>query len=366
MKYAQSIKPNAEEAVLEIKNQLESEDVSTILYFVSSAYNQDKVATAMNAAFPDIVTFGCSTSGEIISGQMLKNSIVAMAFHKNVIGNYSLQVVENISSEINFNNSISAFEKEFNVSFDTMDMNEYVGLILIDGLSGKEEAIMDTLGTKTNVLFVGASAGDDLKFKKTFIHANGKVYSDACLLFLMKPETKYEIIKTQSFTILDEQLTATKVNPEAREVCEFNGVSAKEAYAKALDIDVKEISDRFMRNPIGIIIDEEPFVRSPQQVTENGIKFYCNVLEGMELHLLETGDIVKDTETIIKQKEKELGGISAIINFNCILRTLELEKENKTEEYGKVFSDYPTIGFSTYGEQYLGHINQTATMLLFK
>ena len=64
--------------------------------------------------------------------------------------------------------------------------------------------------------------------------------------------------------------------------------------------------------------------------------------------------------------QKELGGISGIINFNCILRTLELGQKGLTEDYGKLFEVAPTVGFSTYGEQYIGHINQTATMLVFR
>ena len=60
-----------------------------------------------------------------------------------------------------------------------------------------------------------------------------------------------------------------------------------------------------------------------------------------------------------------MGSISALINFHCILRTLELEQKGLMAEYGKIFS-IPTIGFSTYGEEYIGHINQTSTMLAFE
>jgi len=98
----------------------------------------------------------------------------------------------------------------------------------------------------------------------------------------------------------------------------------------------------------------------------NNIIFYCSVTEGMELSVLESTDIIADTASAIKEAEKELGSISGIININCILRTLELDQKQLTDEYGKLFADYPTIGFSSYGEQFIGHINQTATMLVFK
>jgi len=91
--------------------------------------------------------------------------------------------------------------------------------------------------------------------------------------------------------------------------------------------------------------------------------FYCNIKEGAELSLLESTDIVNDTEKALK--EKISNNPAAVINFNCILRTLELEQKKQTEAYGKIFTT-PTIGFSTYGEEFLGHINQTATMLIIK
>ena len=55
-----------------------------------------------------------------------------------------------------------------------------------------------------------------------------------------------------------------------------------------------------------------------------------------------------------------------ILNFNCILRTRELQSTEQSCAYGELFTDVPTVGFSTYGEEYLGHINQTATMLLLR
>jgi len=120
-----------------------------------------------------------------------------------------------------------------------------------------------------------------------------------------------------------------------------------------------------MKNPVGLMVNGEPYVRSPQQTKGDSIVFYCNIKEGTELTLLESTDIIADTQNDLKQKlanQKPDG----IINFHCILRTLELEQKKLTEAYGKIFADIPTIGFSTYGEQYLGHINQTSTILIIK
>ncbi len=60
-----------------------------------------------------------------------------------------------------------------------------------------------------------------------------------------------------------------------------------------------------------------------------------------------------------------MGSVSGIINFHCFLRTLQLKEQNKTAEYGELFSGVPTVGFSTCGEEFIGHMNQTSTMVVF-
>jgi hypothetical protein len=45
---------------------------------------------------------------------------------------------------------------------------------------------------------------------------------------------------------------------------------------------------------------------------------------------------------------------------------LELEYKHLTDKYGAVFAEVPTVGFNSYGEQFIGHMNQTATMIVFR
>lgn len=367
IKTAYSSKKTPEAAVQDLHAQLGDFKAAMVIYFASPLFDPEELSHGMQDAFPSAQTFGCSTSGEIVSGKLLKESVVAMALNEQIVPEVKVEVVPGVSNGLDVGPAFNAFGTHYGESVHTLDPGEYVGIILVDGLRGAEEKLMDRIGDLTNVTFIGGSAGDDLKFSTTYVYAGGKAYTDAAVLALLKPATGFDIIKTQSFVELDRHLTVTKANEAAREVIEFNSKPAFEAYAEALGVPPDQAGTFFMRNPVGLMIDGEPYVRSPQQVSEDGgMIFYCNILEGMDLSLLESTDIVRDTRDAIESKRKELGTISGLLNFNCILRTLDLESKGQTEPYGRVFSDIPTVGFSTYGEEYLGHINQTATMLVFK
>jgi len=363
---AYSSKENIDATVSDIQAQLASLEVKLVIYYASSVYAAGAVSQKMQDAFPGATVFGCSTAGEVASGKMLKNSLTAMGFNAQAISEVEVAVVENLQEENGVEQAFASFEKRFGTTMHDLNPQKYVGIVLVDGLSGAEEKLIDKIGDLTNVTFIGGSAGDDLKFVETHVYANGKSYTNAAVLALLKPATEFSFIKTQSFNILPQTLVVTKAEEAKREVIEFDGKPAAQAYADALGITVQDAAGRFMHNPVGLVIDGEPFVRSPQQIKDSSMLFYCSVVEGMELSILESTDIIDDTRKALDEVKAKLGKVSGIMNFNCILRTLELEQKQLTEEYGALFADVPTTGFSTYGEQYIGHVNQTATMIVFK
>lgn len=291
---AESTKDTIEDVVQDIKQQIGDFNAKMVLFFASAKFVPTQTAEKMQNAFGDALVFGCSTAGEIVSGKMLKNSVVAMAFNSEVIGDAKVKVVENLKedSEVKgLEKAFAAFEKHFEMPMQALDFHKYVGIVLIDGVSGAEERIMDRVGDLTNVLFVGGSAGDDLKFETTYVYANGKAYTNAVLLCLIKPKVNFSFIKTQSFCSLSKKLVATKVNELERTVIEFDNKPAAVAYAEAVGVSVDEASSRFMHNPVGLMVDDEPYVRSPQQIKGEQMVFYCHVLEGMPLSLLESQDM---------------------------------------------------------------------------
>lgn len=360
-----STNPDAKSAVKELKAGCQAKKPELVIYFASPVYDPFIMAAEISAAFPGSQTIGCTTAGEIISGKMTQHAVVGMAF-ENEMDQLCIQVVEDIHSAGALNKAFENFSKYFGQPVLSLDVDKYVGIVLMDGLSKAEEEVMDSIGNHSSILFVGGSAGDDLAFKKTFVSANGRSFTNAAILAILKPAHGFSYIKTQSFEKMEKTLTATKVNEKDRTVLEFDHKPAIAAYAEALGKPAENVDHYFMDHPLGLMVENEPYVRSPQQAENGQIVFYCGIMEGMKLNLLKSTDIIKDTHKALQEKEAELGGIRGILNFNCILRTLELQEKHLTDEYGKLFEKIPTIGFSTYGEAYIGHINQTATMLVFR
>lgn len=355
------------EAVAEIHRQLSKIEPKLVLFFASASYEPMDLAREMQMVFGSVPAFGCTTAGEIVSGQMLKKSIVAMAFNAAAVRDVQIEVLPDIQRDRQaVSRAFANFEAYYGISMIKISPAKYVGIILIDGLSGAEERTMEKIGDMTNVHFIGGSAGDDLQFKTTYVFAHGRAYTNAAILALLQPAAEFDFLKTQSIAALNKTLLPTKVNKEHRAVEEFNHRPAVQAYAEALGVTADQLPGEFMAHPVGLMLGAEPYVRSPQRVNGDQVIFFCAVDEQMELHVLETTDIVAGTRQALADKIAQSGPIQGLVNFHCILRTLELERKGQADAYGQLFSDIPTVGFSTYGEEFTGHINQTSTMLIFK
>ena len=120
----------------------------------------------------------------------------------------------------------------------------------------------------------------------------------------------------------------------------------------------------YLKGIAGVVADTEIFVRTFNQIQDGGVTLHCGLPEGTEINVLEIGNIVDDTKKALDETiSYEPAGV---INFNCLYRTLEILNENQVEPYCALFGRYPSIGFSTNGEAFLGHINETSTILVIK
>ncbi len=360
---ATSSNPNPTDAAREIVQAFAGIAPTFIVYFATSKLEHEELGRELGAAFAGTPSIGCTTSGELAGDRMLKGTVVAAAFEADIIESARVALVRDMTSEEHVKSAL----EHLIPGGDPLHPTTHIGLALHDGLSLNEERVMATLSTLSNVPFVGGSAGDDLAFKATRVFANFVPISGASALCVLKPTRGYRILKTQSFDVLDDVLAVTEADEATRTVHSFNGRPAAEEYARLVGVPLSDLPTRFFKNPLGLVTASgEPFVRSPMQVQGPSVVFYCQIKEGMQLRLLSSRDIVADTARDLEAAASEMRGVRAVLNFHCILRTLELEERGQTAAYGRVFAKYPMVGFSTYGESYIGHINQTSTMVLFE
>jgi hypothetical protein len=354
------------DAVTEIKAHYGRGKPKAVIFFGSSKYDPAELSRQMQEAFPGACVAGCTTAGEIAGVKMTSGSLTAMFLDEETVSQVAFAVLEKLRQSVRVDEAFKKIEQQLHAPVASLSLEKYVGLVLVDGLSGAEETLMEKLGDRTDLLFVGGSAGDDLKFKSTHVMVDGRSYRNAALLLILGVKNGFDIIKTQSFRTTGKTLVATKVDEPSRLVIEFDHKPALEAYAQKLGVPSYEAPALFTKHPLGLMVDGDPFVRSPQRVQDRGIVFYCQIKEEMELELLDATDIVSHTKDAIEAAKAAGDPITGIIDFQCILRTLQLREEKRCDQYGAIFAGIPTTGFSTYGEAYLGHVNQTSTMLVFR
>lgn len=336
-----------------------------IVTFASQRYDHEALARAITARYPSAQQLGCTSSGEIAMAGLLRGSVAAMALPSELVANVKVALVDDLNDPVPaVKRAFATFGAHFGRPVAELERDRYVGLVLVDGLSLGEERLMEALGDATDVMFVGGSAADDTKSQRTVVSANGRTSSGAAALALLEPRVPFSVLKTQSVRELPRQLVATRVDEASRRVLEFDGRPALEAYAEAVGAGSADLDAHYARHPLGLMVQGEPYVRSPMRAEGSSLYFYCRIKEGTRLSLLESTDIVEETRMAVATRRAQLGGFSGVIHFNCVQRWAELERRGQTEAFAQLFEE-PTVGLGTFGEQLIGHVNQTSTMLAF-
>lgn len=349
----------------ELKRDVAGIEPAFVIFFATPALDAASLGKALAREFGAVPSLGCTTAGEMTSGRMLQKSVVLLAVSSDIVKHASVSVVDDVKGDAGIRRAMGELATAVGSSIAQLHPERYVGLVLHDGLNAAEEHVMAQLAQLTNVPFVGGSAGDELRFERTTVFANFEPHSGTSAFALLEPARPYHIVKTQSFSVRPEVLTATEVDEAKRTVKRFDGRPAAREYCARLGIPLEQAAQHFRRHPVGLVMpDGEPFVRGLQRTNGDDIVFFCQILEGARVHLLEAGDMIERTRADLAAALKRVANPRALINFDCVERRGQLQRLGQCEAYAKLFDQVPTVGFSTYGESYIGHINQTATMLL--
>ena len=359
-------------ASAELIAQLSGLDAAAIVYFAAHHHDGAAIARRLRAAFPQAEVIGCTTAGEFSERGTMNGGVTALALGRDKVARCAARLVRYADSgvEHGLKSAAAAIAGQIGVSdLRAADPSKYVGIVLFDGLSGREEEANEILGNIAPMLsFVGGSAGDGLEFASTRVFANGEETASGAVLLLIESAVPFTVGKTCSFEPTEHAFRVTRADVKNRVVYELDGKPVLDVYAKALKLTPEKLtSEVFMSNPVGLVIDGEPWIRSPQRaLPDGGLKFYCNIAQGMKIRLMKSTNLVQDAHRAIADAQKALGApISGGIAFNCVLRRLEMDAKNLHSGFLESFKGMQVGGFHTYGETWLGHINQTLTALWF-
>lgn len=342
---------------------------SAVLFFSSVAHDGAAIAAALSERYPDAHVIGCTTAGEFTEAGTGTGGISAIALPAATAVTVATALATfDGGVDAGVRDAVADLERQLGHPLVELDPGRHIGIVLIDGLHGAEERVNEILGHVAPFLsFVGGSAGDDLAFSETRVFAGGRTTTSGAALMVLELDTPFAIVKTCSFTPAGTQLRVTRADVDQRIVWEFNGRPATEVYAEVVGRPASELdASVFMAAPVGLMIDGEPWIRSPQQVVDGGgLKFYCQIIEGMDVDVMRPTDLIGETRAAIAHAADELGHPPAGgLLFNCILRRLEIDAGDLGPAFVKAVNVCPVAGFHTYGESYIGHINQTLTGVL--
>ncbi len=362
----QSCAAEAREAAREFYAAVVQPDMALVVFFCSTDYDLDALASEIRHQFRGVQVIGCTTAGEIGPEGYLDHTISGASFSSLDFAATCGQLDELQQFESTQARSLAQdLMQRLEALRPNADASNSFALLLIDGLSVREEPVTRELQNALGRLpLVGGSAGDGLNFGRTKTYFDGSFHTDGAVLALVSTDAPFRIFKTQHFVPTEQRFVVTEADSPHRIVNEIDGYPAAARYADVLGMQADTLDpSRFAEQPIVVVIDGTNYVRSIQKVNpDNSLTFFCAIDEGIVLRGARGVDLVGNLEEAFAIIRAEIGPPQIVIGCDCVLRRLEVVQRGLTDRVAGVFRDNNVVGFSTYGEQHLGvHVNQTLT-----
>ncbi|MDR0927887.1 MAG: hypothetical protein LBO69_09025 [Ignavibacteria bacterium] len=379
---ARSTKKDTKDAVSEVASALKSVDnIKAVMFFACSDYDNSVIAL-MQAEFPGITVFGCTSMAEMLNAEYTTNSIVATAFTDELIEDIKTVVLTKVApGKVDIDDEIAELEEYYGTAFYTLDKEKYFGIVICCPVLSKisEVEIYDEIGDRTSCVFTGATASStNFVFENVRIYGNGQAYENSAVLALVKSKVPFAFEKMEAVERMNVSASITKmadINPETGAgvgiVQELEGINPADFFSKIYDLPREEIIkmdiNDVMRYSLGIVIDGSPFMHTTEYFFPDGsLQLNPPTYPGSHVELFEARDLIPTTrEQMAKIREKH-PDTSYIVAFDCAYRYLDGLTHHTLEEYTGMWKGIPMMGLATFGEYFICKVSQTTGMLLLK
>ncbi|MGH6711907.1 MAG: FIST N-terminal domain-containing protein [Bradyrhizobium sp.] len=364
---AQAKAASPREAAESIASQFASAELAMVVVFVSPFYDPQSFIREITERMPDTPVFGCTTAGELAPQGWDEDSVVALGFDAKDFIISACALPELSSFRVDHGRALCGdLHREFNRRTEHCDARYgSFGLLFIDGMCQREEAVISTIyGSLEDMPVIGGSAGDGLRFERSWVFHEGNACTDTAVLILIKTRLPFRLFKCDHFEPTSTKMVVTEADIERRIVKEINAEPAALEYSRAVGLgDTKLDAFSFAAHPVLVRVGGAYYARSIQRMDPDGsLHFFCAIDEGMVLTVARAIDPVDSTKNLLDEIKSEMGEVSIFIGFECVLRRLDVEQHQLSREMSDLYRRNNVIGFHTYGEQYHSmHVNQTLT-----
>ena len=355
-------------AARDIYNALAPCEAACVVFYCCTRYPLEQLSKELNRYFGDIPVIGCTSAGEITPDGCRKHSISAFALSKHHFAVETV-LIENLAAfserdaDVLVNSMLDKLRSK-SVSPGPVEQHSF-GMTLLDGLSIREELVIDALNlSMQDIPLVGGSAGDDQHFVDTQVYCNGRFYSSAAVFMLINTNCYFNVFSHHHLAPDNDKLVVTQTAPGQRVVEEFNAEPAALEYCRINGLKLEDLnSEVFAMHPLAVQIGDHLYIRSIQQVNDDlSLTFFCAIDAGILLTKMKSSGLHAHSTMILNDIRRNVGDIELLIGFDCIHRRAEIDKYELEDTMSELYRANHVIGFNTYGEQINGlHLNHTFT-----
>lgn len=305
---------------------------------------------------PSSNVLACSSAGGFAFNGYDDENVIAIAFPA---GGFTAQAIwlSNLRQHVALDWMLAL--RQLNEQFLPIPGRQRFGLLLVDGMSRCEELVTATIeAALPDLLVLGGSAGDGLRFKQTRLAMNGEERAESALFCLISTSFAVEEVIFDHFVPVGETMVVTEADPDNRVIYEINAEPAAAEYARLIGMSEDKLGPKaFAENPLLAHTGGRHFVRAISGVTASrGLSLMSSVEIGAVLTLGRPESLTEGLRLRIDQ----IGPAEMILGFDCVLRRIAIEQAGEEATVDELCRDYRIAGFNTYGEQHGGiHMNQT-------
>lgn len=358
---------NDEGALARLADGLGPGPFALVMLFLSPDADLARIARTAEHILPAHRVVGCTTAGEISGAGYDEGSIVALGFPETHFAADTL-LMEDLT-RLDARHLADAFLlMRQRLALDYSEFAEELAILLVDGLSVKEDELASALATGLGTIpLVGGSAGDGTRFRETFVLHGSRLLPNAAVLSAIRSACPVRVFNIDNLTPTGRCMVVTEAEPDKRIVRRINGEPAGTEYARLLGKDPARLDTfTFAAHPLAVRVGTRYHVRAIQRMLPTGeLVFFSAIDEGVILTITEPRDLASHL-TCELARLREPAEPAAVLAFDCILRRIESEEKQMMTQVSALLRQNGVIGFSTYGEQ-IGpmHVNQTMTGIAF-